>query len=209
VRLGRPEPARRRARPAVLLVAVAALLALAAGACGTTVATPSPDQTSVPIGPTPWPSGTVGQYGLRIDPSLLKRLPIAVGGIALVEDAGTEAVEMDDPALPTKVDSLAAAMAGDVLDPNFLRVEVVRFKPMAQDADVYSQWIDDFAAGVCAQANGVGDSSQDTINGWFVDITTCNGGPIAYSLSLGDGEYLSMFDNGPKGLGRMLLSNLF
>jgi hypothetical protein len=189
---------------------VTAVLALMAGACGATTATPtSPDQTSVPIGPTPWPSGTVGQYGLRIDPSLLKRLPIAVGGIALVEDAGTEAVEMDDPELPAKVDSLAAAMAGDILDPDFLRLEIIRFKPTAQDADVYSQWVDDYAAGACSQAGGIADSSQETINNWLVQISTCNGGVIAYSLALGDGHYLSLVDNGPKELGRKLISNLF
>jgi hypothetical protein len=177
-------------------------------ACGSTGPTPTSDYTSVPIGATPWPNGTTGQYGLRIDPSLLKRLPIAVGGIALVEDAGTEQVEMDDQSLTPRVDTLAAAMAGDPLDPDFLRLEIVHFKPEAQNGDAYSQWIDDYAAGACSQANGVSDSSTETIGEWSVDVSTCNGGVVVYSLSLGEGQYLSMFDNGPKDLGRVLIEHL-
>jgi hypothetical protein len=190
----------------------AGLTVLAIGAallgCGGSAATPTPGTTSVPIGATPWPAGTVGQYGLRIDPSLIKRLPIAVGGVAVTEDADAEQVAMDDKALSATLVRYAAAKAGDILDPDFLRVEIVEFKPDSQTPDAWSQWIDDYAASACANANGVGDSSQDTINGWLVDISTCNGGVIVYSLSLGDGQYMSMFANGPKDLGRLLLSNL-
>jgi hypothetical protein len=188
------------------MVAVAAVLAVALSACDGSTATPTSMYTSVPIGATPWPSGTVGQYGLRIDPSLLKRLPIAVGGIALKEDAGTEAVAMDDSNLPKTVDTMAAAMAGDILDVDFLRVEIVHFKPDSQTANVYGQWIDDYAFQACSQANGIADSST---NSWVVVVAVCNGGINVYSLSLGNGQYMSMFGLGPKDLGRLLISNLF
>lgn len=192
--MGRPSG---RGRALLLGLAIAAV-SMSAFGCGGSSATPTSGETSVPIGATPWPAGTVGQYGLRIDPSLIKRLPIAVGGIALTEDAGAEAIVMDDQTLSAQLDRYAAAMAGDPLDPDFLRVEIVHFKPESQTPDAYAQWIDDYAASACANASGVGDSRQDTINGWLVDISTCNGGVTVYSLSLGDGQYLSMFANGPK-----------
>jgi hypothetical protein len=190
------------------LLAGLAVSAVAVAGCGGASATPTPGPTSVAIGATPWPAGTVGQYGLRIDPSLIKRLPIAVGGVALTEDAGAEAVAMDDKVLSAELDRYAAAMAGDILAPNFVRIEIVQFKPESQTPDVYSQWIDDYATSACANAGAVGDVSQDQINGWLVDVSTCTEGVIVYSLSLGDGQYLSMFSNGPKDLGKLLLSNL-
>jgi hypothetical protein len=165
--------------------------------------------TTYPLGATPWPSGTTGQYGLRIDPSMLKRLPIAVGGIELTEDAETEAVELDDADLAKTVDTFAAAMAGDILDVDFLRVEIVHFRPDSQNGDVYGQWIDDFATRACSQAGGVSDSSTETINNWVVDAAICTEGVNVYTLSLGSGQYMSMFGNGPKDLGRLLISNLF
>ena len=51
-------------------------------------------------------------------------------------------------------------------------------------------------------------SSQPTINTWVVDVSTCTGGPIVYTLILGDGLLLSMYDLGPKDLGRMLINQL-
>ena len=36
--------------------------------------------TQVPIEATPWPNGTVGADGLRIDPSLMSNIPSIVGG---------------------------------------------------------------------------------------------------------------------------------
>jgi hypothetical protein len=192
-----------------LIGAACTLAAAGLAGCGASSATPSPGPTSYYVGATPWPNGTVGQYGLRIDPTLLKRLPIAVGGIALTEDAGEEEQRMEDSGLPTRIDRLAAAMAGDLLDTDFLRLEIVHFKPDFQNGDAYSQWIDNYAAEACSQANGIGDSSQAQIGVWLVDISDCNGGVVVYSLALGDGQYLSMFENGPRDLGRILITNLY
>lgn len=204
----------RSSRPFAVFVglALAALsLSTSLSACSSSsaAATPASEYTSVPIAPTPWANGTTGQYGLRIDPSLLKRLPIAVGGIALTEDTLTEQIELDDQGIASTVDSMAAAAAGEIGDTDWLKVEIVHFKVDSQTDDVYGQWIDGYAAQVCQQANGTGSSTSETINDWVVDFTSCNGGVDVYSLSLGDGEYMSMFDDGPKDLGKLLISNLF
>ncbi len=161
--------------------------------------------------PRPGRTARPGQYGLHIDPSLLKRLPITIGGIALSEDAGEEEQRMADPELPKTIDRLAAAMASpDITAQDVLRLEIVHFKTEAQNEDAYTAWIDQYATEACSQASGVAESHQETINNiWLTDVSTCNGGAVVYSVSLGDGQYLSMFDIGPKDLGRMLLNNLF
>ena len=191
-------------------LAAVVVLALAASGCGGASATAAPPETSVPIGATPWANGTVGQYGLRIDPSLLKRLPIAVGGIAMAEDADSEQALMDDATL-TDIDRMAGAKYGTLgNDTDFVQVWVIHFKADKQNGDAYGQWVDTYAAGACSQANGIADVSQETINNWLVDVTVCNGGPItAYSLAIGDGVTVSMFGMGPKDLGKLLISHLF
>ena len=190
------------------LLALLAVAALASAACGETSATPSPDITSVAILPTPFANGTVGRYGLHIDPKLLKRLPIAVGGITLTEDTLTEQTEMDDQAL-TMIDSLAAANYNQVGDDNWLLVEVVHFKTDSQNGDAFGQWIDEYATAACSQAGGVSNTGQETINTWLVDEATCVANVEVYSLSLGDGTYVSMFGLGPRNLGKLLIQNLF
>ena len=199
---------RLRGRGSLATRAVTVALALVAAGCGQSTVTPTPFETSVPIAPTPWANGTVGQYGLRIDPTLLQRLPIAVAGVQLVEDTDSEQAEMDDSTL-TDIDRMAAAKYGDILgDSDWLQVWVVHFKADHQTPDDYSQWIDDYAAGACSQVTGTPEEGQATINSWTVDITTC-GGVTAYSLALGDGEYVSMLGMGSKNLGKLLIQNLF
>jgi hypothetical protein len=196
-----------RSGPGVGLgVALAAVLAVAGAGCGTSAATPSPGPTSVLIGPSPWPNGTVGQYGLRIEPKLLARLPIAVSGFAMSEDTESEQVQLDDTNMGN-VEAMAAAKYGDILSGDGLQVWIVRFKPDKQTPEVYSQWIDDYAAGACSQVTGDAVASQETINNWIVDVTIC-GGVNSYSLALGKGEYLSMLGLGPKDLGRLLIGQL-
>jgi len=73
---------------------------------------------------------------------------------------------------------------------------------------LWSHWVDQYATGACSQADGVAGSSQPTINSWVVDVSTCAGGPIVYTLILGDGLLLSMYDLGPKDLGRMLINQM-
>jgi hypothetical protein len=74
---------------------------------------------------------------------------------------------------------------------------------------VLSAWIDQYAAGACSQANAVSSSTQETINGLIVDVATCGGGPIVYTVLLDNQVVLSMFDFGPKQLGRKLIEAIY
>jgi hypothetical protein len=163
----------------------------------------------VPIGPTIWPSGTVGQYGLRIDPSLMGKLPSSVGGLALQEDPGSESGALTDANLPNTFDGYAAASIGLVGNTDWLYVAIGRLKPDKQNnADFYTAWVVEYATGACSQADGVASSSQQMIGDWTVDVSTCNGGPVVYTLSLGSGLLLSMWGMGPHDLGRKLIESL-
>jgi hypothetical protein len=82
-------------------------------------------------------------------------------------------------------------------------------RPESQTPEVYTAWVDQYATGACSQADAVSGTSQPTINNWVVDVSTCAGGPVVYTLILGDGLLLSMYDLGPKDLGRMLINQLF
>jgi hypothetical protein len=191
---------------AALLAAVVVCVA----ACGISPPTVAPlTYTAVPIGPTVWPSGTVGRYGLRIDPSLMGKLPASVGALALVENPGIETQVLDDADLANSFDGYAAASAGVLGDPDWLYVAIGRLKPDKQDnADFYTAWVEEYATGACSQADGVSGSSQQTINDKIVDVSTCKGGPIVYTLALGNGLLLSMYGLGPRDLGRKLIESL-
>jgi hypothetical protein len=184
-------------------------MTLAAAACGPGSATPTPFDTEVPIGPTPWPSGTTGQYGLHIDPSLLAKLPETVDAYPLVEDPISEGSDMQDPDLAKTFDRFAAAAIGDVGADNWLNVAIGHLKPAAQSSDVYQAWVAQYAAGACSQANGVAATTQSTINDWPVDVATCGGGPLVYTLQLPDGVILSMFGMGSRDLGRKLIEAIY
>jgi hypothetical protein len=205
-----PAAARSRVRPAAAALLAAALLSVAA--CGVSPPTaPLQTYTAVPIGPTVWPAGTVGQYGLRIDPSLLGKLPSTVGGLPLVEDPGSETGALDNADLARNLDGYAAASVGVIGDPDWLYVVVARPKPAnLNNADFYTAWVEQYATGACSQANGVApNSGQTTINDWTVDVATCNGGPVVHTLVFGDGSLLlSMYGLGPRDLGRELIDNL-
>jgi hypothetical protein len=191
----------------VPVVAVIGLVASSAAGCGTAPGPTVPLVTIVPIGPSPWPNGTVGANGLRIDPTMLKRLPIAISSVSLVEDATSEETLMDDDSMGD-VERAAAARYGTVGSENWLQVWVVHFKPDKQNGDGYGNWIDQYAAGACSQVTGTPEASQSEINGWTVDVTTC-GSVTARSVSIGDGTYISMLGMGDKDLGKLLLEHLF
>ena len=192
-------------RAAALLAAVAIVATLVA-ACGQASATPL--ATEVPIGATAWPSGTTGQYGLHIDPSLLGRLPRNVGAYPLVENADGETAALSDPDLAKTFDNYAAAAIGVIGDVNTLQLVIGHFRPDMQTADVYTAWVSEYATGACSQADGVAGSGQQTINNWVVDVSTCAGGPVVYTLTLGNGTIVSMFGLGAKDLGRVLIQSL-
>lgn len=191
---------------AAAFLAAVAIVATLAAACGPGPATPP--ATEVPIGATVWPSGTTGQYGLHIDPSLLGRLPRNVGAYPLVEDAGGETAALSDADLAKTFDNYAAASIGAIGDANWLQLVIGHFQQDHQTADVYTAWVAEYATGACSQADGVSGSGQQTIDNWVVDVSTCAGGPIVYMLTVGNGTVVSMFGLGSKDLGRMLINAL-
>jgi hypothetical protein len=191
--------------------ALLAALVVCVAACGISPPTAAPPAyTAVPVGPTVWPSGTVGRYGLRIDPSLLGKLPASVGALALVENPGIETQVLDDADLANSFDGYAAASIGSLGDPDWLYVAIGRLKPDKQNnADFYTAWVEEYATGACSQADGVApNGGQQTINEKIVDVSRCNGGPIVYTLALGNGLLLSMYGLGPRDLGRKLIESL-
>jgi hypothetical protein len=199
--------AQRKARVAAMIAAAALVLT----ACGTSTPTNVPANTTytaVPIAQTPWPSGTVGQYGLRIDPSLLARLPSSVDALPLTEDAASESGDLANADLANNFDTYAAAAIGFVGDPDWLNVALGTLKPSAQTADFYTSWVADYATGACSQADGVASNSEQNIGDWIVDVSTCSGGPVVYTLKLDGSTLLSMYGLGPKDLGRKLIGLL-
>jgi len=182
--------------------------ALVGAGCAPAVTPTLPLYTEVPIGPTAWPAGTIGQYGLHIDPTLLARLPATVDAYQIVEDPDSESVAMGDPDLARTFDRYSAARIGEIGDTNWLALVIGHFSASA-GSDAYSGWVDDYATGACSQANGVVDQGQETINFWNVDTATCGGGPVVYTLSLQNGIVLSMFGFGPLDLGRRLIDSLY
>jgi len=195
-----------------MLGAIAAVAVLAAAGCGSNDATAAPPParyTAVPIGQTPWPDGTVGQYGLRIDPSLLAQLPKSVYALPVVEDAASESGAMNNADLARNVDGYAAASVGALGDADYLNIAVGRLKPDAQTADFYTSWVADYATGACSQADGVASlDQQQQIGDWTVDMSTCKGGPVVYVLKISEDALLSMWGSGSHDLGRSLIGQL-
>jgi hypothetical protein len=197
---------RRVAVLALSLLMVAGSLALAACAPG---ASPTPFSTAFPIGPTPYPGGTYGQYGLHIDPSLLAKLPATVDAYALQEDAANENEAMDNKDLAGNLDGYAAASIGQPGDPNWLTLVIGRVKSNITFSDFYQNWVSQYATGACSQADAVTSTGQSTIGGWVVDTAACGGGPKVYSLSLGNGLLLSMLGAGPADLETKLIESIY
>ena len=202
----------RPRRTAVAFATLMIALAVAALACGPAATPTSPLYTELPIGATAWPGGTIGQYGLHVDPSLLGRLPPTVDAYAIVEDADTEAQAMDDQDLAKVFDRYTAARIGEIGDDNWLSLVVAHFSAATGSdayATAYTTWVDDYATASCSQADGVASVTQETINFWFVDEAQCGGGPVVYTMSLQNGVVLSILGSGPLDLGRRLIGSLY
>lgn len=189
------------------LVALAAALAVALAGCSyTVIVTPaSPTSYNRPILPTPWANGTTGASGLRISPSLLFGMPTTVGGSPLIEDVLQELQALDDPTYGSAFESYYAARIGDITDPNWLLVTFEELKPGAQNEEFYASWRDGWFATACSQADGLGSTSVETIDGWSVDLGTCKGGVLVYVLAVDNGVLISMMDFGPRRLGRQFV----
>ena len=194
------------------LLAAVVLLAtsvVAAGCYYTVVVTsPTPLVTSVPIEPTGWPNGTIGTFGLRIDPSLLRNIPSSVGGNPLLEDVEFELLTLDDPHYASPFDGYYIAHLNSISDPNWLEVSIASPREGAQTDDFYASWRDSWFKTACSQADGIDTTTLESINDWQVDVATCNGGVMAYTLRLDNGILVSIMDLGPRRLGRQLIKGI-
>ncbi|HEX7611317.1 MAG TPA: hypothetical protein VF371_00995, partial [Candidatus Limnocylindrales bacterium] len=143
-------------------------------------------------------------------PSLLGKLPAHAGALPVKEDPGSEATVLDDADAAKTIDRYVAASVGDILSPDWLEIAIGHFKTDSQNGDVYSAWIDQYAVGACSQAGGVSgsDRTEDigTIN---VDISTCAGGITVYTFQRGDWVVVSMYEFGPKHIGRALIAAIY
>jgi hypothetical protein len=192
-----------RGLPQVAILVSVAVIAVSG--CGSVVVTTPPADTGVPIAATPWPNGTVGRYGLRIDPTLLGKLPAQVGGDPIAEAAGIEAQDLDNADLPASFEGIAEGSIGEITDANWLRVSIGRLRPEAQTDDFYTNWRDQYDQGVCSRADGVASTQIETMADRSVDVATCKGGVIAYTVRFADGLLVSAQDLGPRRLGRQLM----
>lgn len=190
-------------------VAALAVAAIVLAGCAGAAASPTPTYTAVPIGPTAWPSGTTGQYGLRIDPSLLGKLPAHAGALPITEDAGSESSVLDDANTANTLDRYAAASAGAIGDADWLKIAIGHFKTDSQNGDIYAAWAEQYAVGACSQANGVSGHDQESIGDYSVDTSTCAGGLTVYTLQRGDWVVISMYEFGPKHIGRALIAAIY
>ena len=190
------------------LVASLVSIAVAAVACSPTASPSVPFYTEVPIGPTALPAGTVGQYGLHLDSTLLGKLPKSVDAYPIAEDFDGESQALGDPDVVKTFDRYAAGKIGDISDDNWLVLAIAHLQPNA-GADAYPGWVESYAAGACSQANGVAASDTTTINFWQVDTATCTGGPVVYTLELDNDLVLSMVGYGPRDLGRKLINAIY
>ena len=199
---------RRGVALALAILLVGATIGIAA--CSP-AASPEPNYTEVPIGPTPWASGTTGQYGLHIDPSLLAKLPRSVAAQPLVEDGGIEGSAMDNADLAKTFDNYAAASVGQIADTDWVSVVIGHLRDQSTESDILPAWADQYAAGACSQANGVASSSQGQVGDWQVFESVCSGGVSydVYTLSLGSGLILSVFEGGANQWGRQLIEAIY
>jgi hypothetical protein len=191
---------------------LAALLVIGSAAlvgCDIRSPTPTPSLSLEPLEATPWgPGGTVGLYGLRIDPGLLAGLPEVVGGLPLMESAPLEVVALDDRDQHVRFEAFAAAQAGSATAADWISVYVGLVRADDQTEAFYSSWRSQFFEGACSQADGVAATQQEVINDWDVYVARCNGGAYAYTLWLQEGKLLSIIELGTRHLGRELINSL-
>jgi len=194
----------------VRAAATLAVAAIALTGCAGSGASPTPTYTAVPIGPTAWPSGTTGQYGLKIDPSLLGKLPAHAGALPVKEDPGSEATVLDDADAAKTMDRFVDASAGDIGYADWLKISIGHFKTDSQNGDVYSAWVVQYAQGACSRAEGASGSDRTEEIGYYtVDISTCAGGITVYTFQRGDWVVVSIQEFGPKHIGNALIAAIY
>lgn len=156
----------------------------------------SPEGTARPAVPTPdGPSpGVASLAPVRVDASLLDRLPAAVDGAAAQPDPVTAGEVAGDAALRAQVQAIAIAIyvapevSGSTGD--YAVATVVHLRPGVFSDTFFRDWRDTFDAGVCEQAGGVSTRAETTIAERPVHIGTCVGGITTYHLHLADDDLI-------------------
>lgn len=150
---------------------------------------------------------------VRVDATLLERLPTAVDGVAAQPDAVTAAEVATDAALQAQVEAIAIAIyiapevSGSTGD--YAVATVVQLRPGVFSDTFYRDWRDTFDAGVCEQAGGVSTRAETTIADRRVFIGTCAGGITTYHVHLAADDLLvSIQGVGEQRLGERIVRGL-
>jgi hypothetical protein len=215
---------------------LAAVLALAAAACGggtpsgSVADTAAPSSEAVARTPTPSslvasprttatsatpsprasaPAASVGtSAGVAVeDPSLIAILPATVAGQPVVLESQAFTDAVADPAFAANVE---AAAFGVVVAGNDLAVAMVA-RPVsgAWSEAWFRDWRDSYDEGACAQAGGVAGTAEAQLGGRTVYIGTCAGGLRTYHAWLADrGLLVSGFSVGDGRYGEQLMTGL-
>ncbi len=178
-------------RRIAMVLSIAALAMLAAGAC----IPPRPSPTSAPITPAPpaqttapSPTSSGGSSGVVVDPALLRLLPREVDGVPLTADPDSAAGIAADGSIAPFVSAIALATAFGPLATDtpgdYVVVTVARLRPGTFGDLFYRGWRDTFDGAVCELAGGVDGHAEADIGGHQTFIATCAGGVHTYHVHL-------------------------
>ena len=191
------------------------IVALSLGGCGTSTpssAAPSvaPTASLLPAdsqGPSPAGSGAI-----VVDETLLRHLPVEVGGIVLVSDPATAASIATDPDLAAHASAIAVAYAiapGASAGDDLAVASVVRLRPDVFDDAFFRSWRDSYDTAACASAGGTSGNAEADIGGRHAYIGTCAGGAHTYHVYLeAENVIVSVTSVGEKRLGEQVVAGL-
>jgi hypothetical protein len=220
---------------AAAAMTLAAILVLAAAACGSPVETakgpppsiasadasaagsPSPSSSSAPsTGPTasaPPPASTSASSaptaagGTVEDSALLSILPPDLGGVPLTLESQAFADATADPGFAQNVASAAFAVA--VQGNDLASAVVAKLVPGVYSDAFFRDWRDTYDRGACGQAGGVTGNAETQLGSRTVYIGTCAGGLRTYHAWLPErGVLVSAFSLGDKLFGEQLMDGL-
>ncbi len=204
-----------------LVLSVAMLLA---AACQATAPTPTPARSSAPSQPdsTPAPTatlpspsptptaGSASPTGVDVDATLLDHLPPTVDGLALTADPTTAATIATDPALAPAASAIAVALAisSDGSKDDLAIASVVQLRHGIFSDAFFADWRTSYDAAACAQAGGVGRTSERQIAGRHILVGSCASGATTYHVHLAGDILVSITSAGPRDLGALVMAGL-
>ncbi len=202
---------RVRGVPALPLAIVLVALAAACSPGGTFVPTTGPaSQAPGATGPNA-SAAAGGSPGAKvaIDETLIRFLPAAVAGFAIVYSAEATQDVLADPALVRNATAVAYGLAVDPVTGDLVVAAVVRLKDGVFNDEFFRGWRSSYDKAACAPAGGVGGNAEAQLGGRTVYIGTCNGGARTYHTWLDKaGVVISATSVGTKRFGEQLVGNL-